>query len=160
MTKQAYGLRGNEKPKQPFAFLDVSDAVGAASNILPVLENYHGTAMIVGYMVLYSGDTPTRAIAIADTPASERVVVYSEEPLVVQRMLGDEMWQHHRRRWAILHTGGASSADLSWRNHTLSLDTFSQPLRSICFCTAGNVSVVVGHICTCLFPLVSTLALA
>ena len=91
MTKQAYGLWGNEKPKQPFAFLDVSDAVGAASNILPVLENYHGTAMIVGYTVLYSGDTPTRAIAIADTPAKERVVVYSEEPLVVQRMLGDEM---------------------------------------------------------------------
>lgn len=91
ITKQAYGLWGAQKPQQPFAFIDVSDVVGAASKVVPVLEDYCGTATIAGYTVLYSGDQPARAIVIADTPAGERVVVYSEEQSTVGRMLGDEM---------------------------------------------------------------------
>ncbi len=91
LNKQAYGLWSMKKPQQPFAFIDVSDAVEAASKILPVLENYHGAAMIAGYTVLYNGDAPSRAIVIADTPTGERVVVYSEEKSVIEFMLGDEM---------------------------------------------------------------------
>lgn len=91
MTKQAYGVWSTGKPAQAFAFLDVSDDVAAVSHALPVLENYHGAATVAGYTVLYSGDTPTRAIAIANTPASERVVVFSEEPPTVTQMLGEEM---------------------------------------------------------------------
>ena len=91
LNKQAYGLWSTKKPQQPFAFIDVSDAVEAASKILPVLENYHGTATIAGYTVLYNGNAPSRAIVIADTSAGERVVVYSEENSVIERMLGDEM---------------------------------------------------------------------
>ena len=91
MTKQAYGLWSTQKPQQPFAFIDVSDTVEAASTVLPMLENYHGTATIAAYTVLYNGDAPSRAIVIADTPAGERVVVYSEEKSVMDCMLGDEM---------------------------------------------------------------------
>ena len=91
INKQAYGLWSTQKPPQPFAFIDVSDAVEAASKILPVLDNYHGTATIAAYTVLYNGDAPSRAIVIADTPAGERVVVYSEEKTIMERMLGDEM---------------------------------------------------------------------
>jgi acetyl-CoA C-acetyltransferase len=91
LTKQAYGLWGTQKPEQPFAFIDVSDAVAVASKSVPVLEDYCGTATIAGYTVLYSGDIPTRAIVIADTPAGERVVAYSEEQSTVECMLGDEM---------------------------------------------------------------------
>ncbi|HSC75991.1 MAG TPA: hypothetical protein VLB90_07140 [Pseudomonadales bacterium] len=91
MSKQAYGLWSTQKPLQPFAFIDVSDAVGATSKALPVLEKYCGTASIAGYTVLYSGDVPSRAIVIADTPAGERVVAYSEDKVVIERMLADEM---------------------------------------------------------------------
>jgi len=82
---------GTQKPQQSFAFIDVSDVVGAASKVVPVLEDYCGTATIAGYTVLYSGDKPVRAIVIADTPASERVVANSEEPFTVGRMLDAEM---------------------------------------------------------------------
>lgn len=91
MTKQAYGLWSTQKPQQPFAFIDVSAEVEAVSRVLPVLENYNGTATIAGYTVLYSGDAPSRAIVIADTLAGERVLAYSEEKMVMETMLGAEM---------------------------------------------------------------------
>ncbi len=91
LNKQAYGLWSAKKPQQSFAFIDVSDEVAAESKVLPVLDNYHGTAMVAAYTVLYNSDTPSRAIVIADTPTGERVVVYSEEKSVMNFMLGDEM---------------------------------------------------------------------
>ncbi len=89
LTKQAYGLWSTQKPQKPFAFVDVSDAVDAASAVKTVLENYEGSAVIAGYTVLYAGDSPSRAIAIADTPTGERVVVFSEEPAVLQCCTSD-----------------------------------------------------------------------
>ncbi|HQQ73678.1 MAG TPA: hypothetical protein PK031_00845 [Pseudomonadales bacterium] len=91
ISKQAYGLWSTHKPVKPFALIDVSDEVEVISQTLPVLDHYHGTAIIAGYTVLYISDTPSRAIAIADTPAGERVVVYSEEKAVLEQMLIDEM---------------------------------------------------------------------
>lgn len=91
ISKQAYGLWSTHKPVKPFALIDVSDEVEAISKTLPVLDHYHGAATIAGYTVLYNGDTPSRAIVIADTTTGERVVVYSEEKAVMEPMLGDEM---------------------------------------------------------------------
>jgi acetyl-CoA C-acetyltransferase len=90
ITKQAFGLWSTAKPQQPFAFIDVSDEVEAVSCTVPVLDNYQGAATIAGYTVLYNGDVPVRAIAIADTVNGERVVVFSEEPELLLRFVGDE----------------------------------------------------------------------
>jgi acetyl-CoA C-acetyltransferase len=90
LTKQAYGLWSTQKPQQPFAFVDVSDAVHAASAVKNVLESYDGQATIAGYTVLYAGDIPSRAIAIADTPTGDRAVVFSEDAALLQRFVGDE----------------------------------------------------------------------
>lgn len=91
MTKQAYGLWCSEKPRQPFAFIDVSDTVGQASKVVPVLGEYRGVATVAGYTVLYAGDAPSRAIVIADTPAGERVLAYSEDAVVMARCTSEEM---------------------------------------------------------------------
>lgn len=90
MTKQAYGLWSTQRPRQAFAFLDVTAQVRAQSPVKTVLDNYNGPATVAGYTVLYSGELPSRAIAIADTPAGERVVVSSEEPALRQRFSSDE----------------------------------------------------------------------
>ena len=89
LTKQAYGLWSTQRPEKPFALVDVSDEVAASGKVLPVLDQYQGAAKIAGYTVLYSGDVPSRAIAIADTSNGERVVVFSEEAETMQQCVSD-----------------------------------------------------------------------
>lgn len=90
LTKQAWGAWSNARPVREFAFRDVTEQVRQACRAKSVLEDYSGPATVAGYTVLYQGDAPSRAIAIADTPDGDRVVVSSEEADVLQCCTSDQ----------------------------------------------------------------------
>ncbi len=105
LNKQAWGLWSNQSgSNQPgsdqpgsdqsgtngFAWLDVSEQVAAHSVALPVLEHYSGSATIAACTVVFQGDLPSRAIVIADTPAGERVLAWSEDTGLMLAMMEAE----------------------------------------------------------------------
>ncbi len=90
LTKQAWGVWSTEKPAKPFASIDVTAAVKAASAPKSVLNHYQGPASIAGYTVLYEGNAPSRAVIVADTPDQQRVVAWSDDAASMQAMMREE----------------------------------------------------------------------
>jgi len=90
MTKQACCLWSSHPPQGGWVFEDVTNAVREATAVRELVATYAGEATVAGYTVLYNGMQASRAIAVFDLPDGRRSVAYSEDPLVVERMLGEE----------------------------------------------------------------------
>jgi hypothetical protein len=90
MTKQGLGLWSAAPPALPFRSLDVTEEVSAANPPLAVLSRYEGLARVAGYTVVYERGKQQRGVAMLDTPAGERVVAWTEDPGLMQRMEQEE----------------------------------------------------------------------
>lgn len=88
MTKQAYGLWSAQKSAAGFRSVDVTDDVARVDSAVPVLESYEGEATVVAGTVLLQG--MSRAVVIADTVDGKRVVLFSEDAAIVERMQREE----------------------------------------------------------------------
>jgi acetyl-CoA C-acetyltransferase len=88
--KQACALFSTRPNPSGYRFEDVTAAVAARDVPRPLDGDYAGPARVVGYTVVFAGGTPSHAIAICDTPAGARTVVRSDDPAVVERMMGEE----------------------------------------------------------------------
>lgn len=86
ITKQGFGLWSKQAPKNPFAFIDVSDEVVAEEKPLNVIGSYHGEAVITGYTVTYHKGERQRAIAICDLPNGQRTVSSSDDAELMATM--------------------------------------------------------------------------
>jgi acetyl-CoA C-acetyltransferase len=90
MTKQGLGLWTAAPPALPFRSLDVTEEVSAANPPVAVLSRYEGLARVAGYTVVYERGQQQRGVAMLDTPAGERVVAWTEDPGLMQRMEQEE----------------------------------------------------------------------
>jgi acetyl-CoA C-acetyltransferase len=79
LTKQGVSLWSSLPPQRPFAFLDVTTEVAAATQIVDVVDAYVGPATIAAYTVLYEGDVPVRAVAICDLPDGRRTLAETSD---------------------------------------------------------------------------------
>lgn len=91
MTKQGFGLWSSKPGVRDFQFADVTAEVAASSPVLELVDNVSGEGAINAYTVLFSGDSPTRAVAVIDLPDGKRTVVFSEEYKVLQRMMLEDL---------------------------------------------------------------------
>lgn len=90
LTKQAYGLWQREKPRQAFAFIDVSESVAATQLPKTVHDDYSGQATVAAITVLFQGELPSRAIAIVDTADGARAVAWSDDTTLMQSAMSEE----------------------------------------------------------------------
>ncbi len=90
LTKQGVGIWSTSPNDGGFQFADVSSDVAEDCQLCELVGDYQGTATVVGYTVLYSAETPTRGIAIADLPNGNRTVVFSENADTMATMLAGE----------------------------------------------------------------------
>lgn len=88
MTKQAYGLWSARPPLAPYQDIDVTDAVAAVCKPVAVLDAFEGEVSVVASTVLLQG--MARAVVIADTPDRRRVVLYSDDAHIVERLQHEE----------------------------------------------------------------------
>lgn len=81
VTKQGVSL-WSTKPRSGFKFIDVTEQVVREMRTVGIDPGYVGTATVASYTVLFSGDTPVRAVAICDLPDGRRTIAASnDEPL-------------------------------------------------------------------------------
>jgi acetyl-CoA C-acetyltransferase len=91
LTKQAFSVWSKAPAQNQFRSIDVSEAVLAHSPPRQLAEGYAGVASVVGYTVLAKRpDRPARAVAVVETPDSQRVIVWSVSNPVVQAMKAKE----------------------------------------------------------------------
>lgn len=90
LTKQGIGLWSADPGKAEFQFIDVTEEVAAANPPMEITESHVGTAIIVGYTVIYEKGEPSRAVAMVDLPDGSRSVVWSETPALVAAMEREE----------------------------------------------------------------------
>ena len=57
---------------------------------MPLNADYAGPATIVGYTVMFNGDTPSHAIAICDTADGERTVARTDDGALLESMMREE----------------------------------------------------------------------
>lgn len=91
LTKQGFGIFSTLPPESGFIFDDVTKQVAQENPPLEVLESYVGNAKIASYTVLYEQGTPSRLVAICDTPTRQRVVAVNEEQDVMDRAMRDDL---------------------------------------------------------------------
>lgn len=90
LTKQACALWSAMPGDNPYTHIDVTEEVRAQSPQCELVADYEGAAPVVGYTVLFQGDQPWRAVAVFDLPQKRRTVAFSEEPVLLAEMQGEE----------------------------------------------------------------------
>jgi len=88
MTKQAVGIWSAQRPAVGFQSIDVSEEVASNDVAVPVLESDEGDVTVVAGTVLLQG--MSRAVVVADTADGKRVVLFSEDASVIERMQREE----------------------------------------------------------------------
>jgi len=88
MTKQAYGVWSAQKSPAGFCAIDVTDEVAREDVAVPVLDTYDGEVTVVAGTVLLQG--MARAVIVADTAEGQRVVLFSDDAAVVERLQHEE----------------------------------------------------------------------
>lgn len=89
-SKQACTVLSTTPSAAGYRFEDVTAEVAAANPPLPIRDDYVGPATIVGYTVVFQGETPSHAIAYCDTPGGGRTVVRDSEPELLAAMMAEE----------------------------------------------------------------------
>ena len=54
------------------------------------MSGYAGLGTVAGFTVLYQGLEPWRAVAVFDLPDGCRTVAYSEDPVLMERMMTED----------------------------------------------------------------------
>jgi acetyl-CoA C-acetyltransferase len=88
LTKIGAGVWSTDQPSAPFAHIDVSNQVNERGGRLPSVDNYSGSARVVGYTVLH-GRRGAHGVLIVDVPEA-RTVVSTSEPDYVASMERDD----------------------------------------------------------------------
>lgn len=89
-TKQACALYATQPNPDGWRCADVTAEVQAATQLCELVGGYDGAATIVGYTVLYQGDTAWRGVAVCDLPDGSRTVAYSEQSSILAAMQNTE----------------------------------------------------------------------
>lgn len=90
LTKQACALWSIEPGAGVFKRIDVSDIVASRVEPLPVLEQFSGTANIVGCTVVYARGEQPRAVALVDTEDGARALATSADASIIERIQSEE----------------------------------------------------------------------
>ncbi|MDX2166657.1 MAG: hypothetical protein SF182_06320, partial [Deltaproteobacteria bacterium] len=90
LTKQGVSLWSTRPPRRPCAWLDVSDAVAAATRAVAVAPDYEGPATIVTYTVQHEAGAPLRAAALCDLPDGRRALAVSSDARLAAAMCEQE----------------------------------------------------------------------
>lgn len=99
ITKQAFALWSREPGDRPFVRLDLSNEVAQRQATVDVLQDYCGEGEVVACTVLHSPQGPPRAIALIETPSSQRAVATSADERLVEGIEQEE-WVGKRVRVA------------------------------------------------------------
>ncbi|MDP6377836.1 MAG: hypothetical protein QF921_10335 [Pseudomonadales bacterium] len=90
LTKQGFGIWGTDPNPNGYQFVDVTDAVAAATDERVVVPNYVGAATVAGYTVLYDREGPQRSVAIVDLPDGKRSIAHTDDVGLMTTMQSEE----------------------------------------------------------------------
>ena len=90
ITKQGASVWSTDPPAQPFANLDVTDAVAADLHPKPYRTGDNEQAAVVSYTVIWGREGPERAVAIGEFPDGARTLVVSAAPDVMAAVTAAE----------------------------------------------------------------------
>jgi acetyl-CoA C-acetyltransferase len=90
LTKQGVSLWSTQPPTAACRFVDVTDAVAASMRTVEVVPDYEGDAVVASYTVLYTGDTPSRAVVVCDLADGRRTLAATEDASLAQAMTETE----------------------------------------------------------------------
>lgn len=91
ITKQGASMWCAEPPAQPFANLDVTDAVAAELQPKPYRGGDNEQSSVVSYTVIWGREGPERAVAIGEFSDGARTLVVSAAPDVMAAAAVEEM---------------------------------------------------------------------
>ena len=90
LNKLGFAVWASKPAPRGFQYADVSDDVAAQARPREIVGEWTGSAVIAGYTVLYSGETPARAIAVCDLSDGRRTVAASDAPELADAMTREE----------------------------------------------------------------------
>ncbi len=90
ITKQGASVWSAEPPEQPFANIDVTDAVAAELQPKPYRTGDNEQAEVVSYTVIWGREGPERAVAIGEFPDGARTLLVSAAPAVMAAAVAGE----------------------------------------------------------------------
>ncbi len=90
ITKQGASMWSTEPPAQPFANLDVTDAVAADLQPKPYRTGDNEQATVVSYTVIWGREGPERAVAVGELADGARTLVVSTAPDVMAAVTVEE----------------------------------------------------------------------
>ncbi|MCY3636482.1 MAG: acetyl-CoA acetyltransferase [bacterium] len=90
ITKQGASVWSTEPPAQPFANLDVTDAVAAELQPKSYRTGDNETAEVVSYTVIWGREGPERAVAIGEFADGARTLLVSAVPAVMAAVVVEE----------------------------------------------------------------------
>ena len=91
LTKQGFGLWSTGPAPDGFHWQDVSARTAQLSPTRDVVTGYRGAATIVACTVVHGPAAPARLLVLADTPAGQRVLAWSEDPAWTARAASREL---------------------------------------------------------------------
>lgn len=89
LTKHGFGLWSTKPGPNPFASVDVTAEVAAATEVRPVVEHYEGPATVAGCTVVHDRGR-ARAVALLDLPDAARTMAGTDDPAVVRALETEE----------------------------------------------------------------------
>ncbi|MDE0613300.1 MAG: acetyl-CoA acetyltransferase [bacterium] len=95
ITKQGASMWSAEPPTQPFANLDVTDAVAAELQPKPYRTGDNETAEVVSYTVIWGREGPERAVVIGEFADGARTLLVSAVPAVMAATVAGEFCGRH-----------------------------------------------------------------
>ncbi len=90
ITKQGASVWSTEPPAQPFANIDVTDAVAAELQPKPYRTGDNEQAEVVSYTVIWGREGPERAVAIGEFSDGARTLLVSAAPAVMSAAVAGE----------------------------------------------------------------------
>jgi acetyl-CoA C-acetyltransferase len=90
MNKVGFGVWSSEPPAEGFRFEDSTQEVAAQSERRELVGDYAGPARVVGYTVVYLGDSPAEGIAVCELPDGRRTIAVTRDASVASAMTEEE----------------------------------------------------------------------
>lgn len=90
VTKQGFGIWGADPNPNGYQFVDVTEAVVAATDQREVISDYVGSGRVAGYTVLHNRGGFHRGIVVVDLPGGKRSIACTEDRAVMAMMEADE----------------------------------------------------------------------
>lgn len=90
ITKQGVSMWSAEPPAQPFANIDVTEAVAVELQPKPYRTGDNERAEVVSYTVIWGREGPERAVAIGEFPDGARTLLVSAAPAVMSAAVAGE----------------------------------------------------------------------